>query len=448
MISPELDQFCAGVHLEKSRQSNTNDCPWCNGNDYRNKKPELCLHREILDFTRWIVLTSEEKYLIATLTARMQTVLNIIWPGSKIIYTGASLSNTMIGSDLVEYTIINLPNDDSSAPQLEILQQALTTIKALRKSEIKDGILQGIENPNGLRISISLNNLDGIIQGQREKKAIELYPALYPLVILVKFFIFQSRLDEKFSHHLAFQISMSIIQSAPPQKKLDLGYLSSQFLKFFGTSFNYIACGISIRNGGFLFNRFDKSTKCSINWKSPNAICIEDPVHPGSFIGNDMNDIFGFRSRCYECFQRLKRVKNDCLDARGSGRDGCPQSLLISFLNRPDFIIRQRADKIRNYQAMIGNAITSFDLTEVDSNEGKNKRKGFDKNQSSNKSKSKDDHYRYDRNKNDHYTSRNDDRNNSSRNDRSYDRGKKFTKDSNKRDQYQRNFEKKKPYRR
>lgn len=395
MISQELDSFCSSVQ-DRAAQYPSNECPWCQGKEYWHSNPDLCLHREILDFTRWILPTSEEKQLIGILLVRVQTAVRLIWPDAHVVFTGSTLSGTLMSNDSIHLTVINIPdNEQSITEKLDMLNKHLTTIQILRKSQIVDGTIQGIEKPFSYHVNITINNIEGIIRGQREKSIMEAIPSVLPLLMLMKFFIFQCRVEDKFSHDLIFQMVLYIIQSSPEQQKLNLGYLCSKFLSTFGKTFNYVATGISTRNGGCLFDRLlipqpeaeteteahqkdgkegedeetpesknDSNWSGAINWSSPQTICAEDMLHPGTFLGKGIDDVSIFRKRCNESYKQLKEDREECRHNGGGGGEGCEQSLLLSFLQRPDFTMRQRAEKIKQYQVLVGKAIESFDLTD------------------------------------------------------------------------------------
>lgn len=399
MISKELDSFSSSVVVKPAYRP-SNDCPWCLGNEYWHNNPDLCLHREILDFTRWILPTPEEKQLIGILHVRIQTAVRLIWPDALVFFTGSTLSNTIMPGDVIQFTVINTPDDETSlAEKLDLLSKHLTTIQILRKSQIVGETIQGIEKPFAYHIHVTINNVDGVIRGEREKSIIQAYPSTLPILMLMKFFIFQCRVEDKFSHDLIFQMVLFIVQSSPDQQKLNLGYLCTHFLHIFGKSFNYISTGITTRNGGSLFDRLERplpelteAQKAAlrsdtnnnndaedgsneekkdrpqlfgaVNWSSPQAICAEDMLYPGTFLGEDIDDVSTFRKRCNESLKQLKEDKEGCRQNGGGGGEGCEQSLLLSFLMRPDFTMRQRAEKMKQYQVLVGKAVESFELTD------------------------------------------------------------------------------------
>ncbi|OHT04171.1 PAP/25A associated domain containing protein [Tritrichomonas foetus] len=386
MISPEIESFSSSVRVKEVYNKGSN-FPWCSGKEYRHDNPLLCLHREILDFVKWIVPTPEEKQLLFITIARIKTAISLLWPDAKIFLVGPTASNSALSGDKIEITIIkngnniHNPNPNSTEANtdesqtmeemLECVNNNLTTLQIFRRSQIEGNVISGIEKPFSFHLDISINNFDGILKAEREKMIFKKIPASFPLLLLMKFFVFQCRIEEKFSHDLVLQMVLFIIRSSPETKKLNLGYLTSHFLKTFGVSFNFITIGITNRNEGRLFNRLDKSypiyyfqtssnnslsnssSARGMNWKSPLAICVENDFRPGTFFGEDLSDIPTFRSKCFQAYQRLRRDMDDGLDP-----------LLQCFLNRPDFTIRQRADKERQYQVMMGNSIESISLNE------------------------------------------------------------------------------------
>lgn len=474
MISSELDLFCSSVKAKRA-QFPSNDCPWCQGNEYWHNSPDLCLHREILDFARWIVPTPEEKQLIGILQVRIQTAVTLIWPEARVVYTGSTLSNTIMSGDDIQFTVIKVADEEHSlAEKLDLLNKHLTAIQILRKSQIVGETIQGIEKPFAYHVNITINNIEGIIRGEREKSIIKSIPSVFPILMLMKFFIFQCRIEDKFSHDLIFQMVLYIIQSCPQQQKMNLGYICSQFLYVYGNAFNYIATGISTREGGCLFDRLmippqpsaesesesekddgneneetEKDTHRqwlgNINWKSPQSICAEDMVHPGTFLGEGIDDVNVFRKRCYESHKQLKIDQEECKHNGGGGGEGCEQSLLLSFISRPDFTLRQRAEKIKQYQVLVGKAIESFDLADDsrrnhrqfyqrrDNRDGYNNRDGYGSGRDKGRDQWKDKQYKGNRNDNSYHKHHYDD-------DGNYHKGKNknYRYDDNHRKPYKR----------
>ena len=354
MIAPELDEFCSKVILRPSLRPNT-DCPWCNSFEYRGQPQNILLHREILDFARWMQPTDDEKKLRFSVINRFRTAVKMRWPHSSIVCHGSSATGTYLPGGDIDLVFINPPPDLSEVEMLNELNNHFCSLNMFRNSEVLENarcpIIKGVEKPFGFHIDIAVNNVNGILNIQRNKNLMKKHHALYPLLILLKFFLFQNRLHEPFTGGISTntlqQMIVFIIQSSPNDKKIDLGYLLLRFFQVFGTFFNYITTGISTRNDGCLFNRIDYDR---VNWKSPINLCVEDPQFPGHFIGENAFDTPYFRSKCYNAYHNLSNIHYNS------------QSLLLKIINRPDWTIRYRQDIKKQIDGIQGNIQESIPL--------------------------------------------------------------------------------------
>ncbi|OHS94114.1 PAP/25A associated domain containing protein [Tritrichomonas foetus] len=354
MIAPELDEYCASVRVQPAVLPNS-DCPWCNNMTYISSSQTLCLHREILDFARWISPTEEEKLLRLIVIKRFRTAIKLLWPDASIVCHGSSATKTYLPGGDIDFVVINPPPNHSQPELLSILNSHLNSLQTFRKSDVLESarcpIIKGIEKPFGFHIDIAINNFNGILNIERNLNAMKKFPALLPLLYVLKFFLFQNRLDEPFrggiSTNTLQQMIIFVIQSSHETRRNDLGYLLTLFFQTFGIYFNYLTTGISTRFGGRLFSRLDMDR---VNWKQPINICVEDPQIPGNFLGENAFESGTFRSRCYGAYNRLQRPSTG------------EQSLLLRVINRPDWIIKHRAELKKHINTLNGNSLNSIPL--------------------------------------------------------------------------------------
>ena len=420
MISNELINFSSEVSLKPSRRS-TDSSPWCNGSEYDHDDLYLCIHREILDFANWIIPNEEERKLIGIILVRLQSAVSMLWTNSKVLFCGPTLSKTNLSNDKIEFTVINVP-DEPVEQLLENLSAFLLSQQIFRRSQVVNGVVQGIEKPFSYHVDITLNNYDAILRASREKQIFQKFPAVYPLLLLMKFFIFQCRFDS-FSHDIVLNLVLYVVMSAPHHRRIDLGFLCFNFFELFGVNFNYFTMGISNVNG-ILFSKIERNV---INWNNLPSLCVEDIFNHGTYLETNSSEVLTFRSKCYGAFKRLK-YESDAMS-----------SCLLAFLSRPDFTMRSRNDKMRQYQVLEGKTIESFSLDpiEEDSDEivQRNKKAKYFGNDNSKKAGQRDN---YRSGHHHHYHNKGKD------NDR--ERNKEHKKSKNK--YKSRDHDKKKPYKR
>jgi non-canonical poly(A) RNA polymerase PAPD5/7 len=328
------------------------------GNEYASNKTTLCLHRELLDFAEWMLPTREERHLRYLVIQRFKNSVKQLWPNAVTICHGSSATHTYLPTGDIDLVIHRQMDSTPAESLLEELNTYLNSLQIFRSSEVIQSarcpIIKGIEKPFGFHVDIAINNENGILNIHRNKRIMETYPSLLPLLMFFKFFLYQNRLDEPFrggiSTNTLQNMIVFIIQSAdPPLEQRNLGKMMVAFFKTFGTTFNYITTGISVRSGGRLFSRLENDR---VNWKTPVCLCVEDPQLPGQFLGENCYQCLTFRTKCHQAHQRLMR---------GGVRD--EQSLLLRVIQRPDIILKRRAELSKQYQSLLGNAVESFALS-------------------------------------------------------------------------------------
>ena len=353
-VAPVLDKLAAPVALKQARRP-SDACPWCNGFEYSHQSTALCLHREILDFARWIAPTKEERHLRHLVIERFRNSVKLLWPSALVVCHGSSATNTYLPGSDIDF-VVHLDTAEAAPKLLHDLNEHLAALQLFRFSEVLESakcpIIKGVEKPFGFHVDIAINNDNGILNIERNRRVMEAYPALFPLLMFLKFFLFQNRLDEPYhggiSSNTLQNMIVFVIQASTEENKTNLGKLLISFFKTFGTTFNYITTGISTRCGGRLFSRIDLDR---VNWKTPVCLCIEDPQIPGRFLGENCYECCTFRSKCHVSYKRV--MSDGPVDE---------QSMLLRVISKPEWIIRKRDELSKQYQALLGNAVECFSL--------------------------------------------------------------------------------------
>jgi non-canonical poly(A) RNA polymerase PAPD5/7 len=353
MIDPRLDEFSAAVRIDRSTQP-SRMCPWCSGISYVHDDVMLCLHRELLDFARWISPTSEEEHLRLLVVHRFRNAIIALWPQAMPICHGSSATSTYLPVGDIDLAV-HLPGAPSNVGGLLVdLCVHLDSLKLFRQCEVighaRIPIVKGIEHPFGFRIDISINNENGVLNIERNHRLMSVYPAFLPLFLFAKFFLFENRLDEPFHGGLGSNtlqnLIIYIIQASDNQ--LHLGHLLEHFFRTFGKKFNYIVAGVSVRAGGRLFSRINTKR---INWREPCCLSVEDPQIPGQFLGENFFRCLEFRERCKEALEHIITAKRR-------------RSVLVKIVQMSATIIQRRQEMARLYAALVSGAVSEIDPAE------------------------------------------------------------------------------------
>lgn len=405
MIDPALDEISKAVVLRKGTFSK--DCPWCNGKEYQHNSTYLCLHREILDFTRWILPSEKEKHLRFLVIKRFQVAIKQLWPNAKVICHGSTATGTFLPNGDLDFCVVGLP-EVNELDLLEELNDHLRNLQIVAKSTVisaKCPIIKGVEKPFGFHFDISVNNENGILNIRRNLAYFKKYPSLVPMLMVLKIFLYQEKLDEPFkggiSSNTLIQLCIFIIQASKTDGSMNLGRLIGSFFSIFGRNFNYFTCGISTREDGTLFSRIDANR---LNFKSPVTLCVEDPQLIGNFLGENAFATPEFRAACNEACNKLYRSSE------------AEQSIILRFLKFPGVLVAIRSELLKQYDSLQGTPVEGFKLSIGRRDDRKDDDRRFDRDD---RRFDRDDR-RFDRDDRKFYDRRND--RDDRRNDRRFDR--------------------------
>lgn len=325
--------------------------PWCNGNEYIEKDINLCLHQEIIDFTRWILPTKKEIHMRILTIRRISTAIKIYYPEAKVICHGSSATSTFLPDGDLDFVVFGVLNELSSTSILENINLGLNNLGIFYKSKVIEArcpIIKATEKPFGFQVDIAVGNENGILNIQRHKNYMSKYHALTPLLMVLKIFLTQNELDQPYtggiSSNTLMQMIIFIIQSIQKNYQDHLGVLLKLFFKIFGSCYNYFQIGISTINDGYLFKRKDKQF---VDWKKPFALCIIDPQNYLNTLGGNSFECYKFRSCCHTAFVSMLR-----------GKRKNEQSILQRFINigskRIHQMIERRKQLSKYYDSISG----------------------------------------------------------------------------------------------
>ncbi|XP_014209789.1 non-canonical poly(A) RNA polymerase PAPD5 isoform X2 [Copidosoma floridanum] len=268
-------------------------CPWrIPGKHY--SKGVIGLHEEIEDFFMYMCPSTEEHSLRLRVVNRIETVINDLWPDSKMEIFGSFRTGLYLPTSDIDLVVIgkwtNLP--------LHTLERALidqnivepSYIKVLDKASVP--IVKLTDKETEIKVDISFNMSNGVKSAELIKTFKAQYPALEKLVMVLKQFLLQRDLNEVFtggiSSYSLILMTISFLQLHPrvniDSPDVNLGVLLIEFLELYGRKFNYVKTGIRVKNGGTYISK-EEVQKDMIDGHRPSLLCIEDPLTPGNDIG-------------------------------------------------------------------------------------------------------------------------------------------------------------------
>jgi non-canonical poly(A) RNA polymerase PAPD5/7 len=252
------------------------------------------LHDEILLFNKYISPTVEELYM------RDETISKIM----NIITKELNQNNIHINVFGSYKTGLFLPTSDIDMvifgdwKHLPLNQLKLAIIRdqicdhdnvlVLDKASVP--IIKIIDSKTELKIDISFNTINGVNSAKMIQDCLTQFPALRPLVMVLKHFLLQWDYNEVWrggiSSYSLILMTINFLQMHPridPRTASEnLGILLIEFFELYGKKFNYFKTAIRIRDGGSYIAKDDIRKQFTNGHAS--ILCIEDPL-------NEMNDI-------------------------------------------------------------------------------------------------------------------------------------------------------------
>lgn len=187
-------------------------------------------------------------------------------------------------------------------------------------------IVKFIDKKTGIKVDISFENDTGLVANNTFQEWKEKYPAMPPLVLLIKQLIAMRGLNEVFTGGLGgFSIMclvvsmmqlMPEIQSGNMDPQQHYGDLLLNFLDLYGNKFNIVRTGITMDTPGYFDKLHNPAKK-----QNPNNLTIIDPNNPDNDISGgsrNINQVLGcFRSAHAAIQRRLAQIDSG-KDVEGS----------------------------------------------------------------------------------------------------------------------------------
>jgi len=169
--------------------------------------------------------------------------------------------------------------------QLEIIEGAKVPVIKLRAQA------------DGLRADVVFNQPNGLETSRFIRERCAEYPQMRPLLLFLKYFLLQRGLHETFTggmgSYLLCNVVLHFLQRHPSKQDsrtyaaTSLGHLLFDFLKYYGTEFNYETMGISVTDGGHTFDKTQRRWAGGRGGRGGGAVlCLESPLMASQDIGS------------------------------------------------------------------------------------------------------------------------------------------------------------------
>lgn len=292
-----------GNEKNQGQQEEDNDelPPWLLGADAieavrYSRESSLALHYDILEFARFMSPTENEREIREKIVTTMQNIIKTIWPDCRLEMFGSYATDLFLPSSDIDMCVMGTP-EDGSMEEMEKLASAVRNVEgfARRVNVIKArvSLVKLVAREGGVQCDISFGQSNGPKNVPIIRQYLQDYPALRPLLLVVKCFLQQRSLNEVYSGGLGsygvLLLVVSHLQMVPYNfmgMKANLGMALQQFFQLYGRLFNYCVAGIAVKDNGSYFNkvqRYDTLPGDTIRYSMEDPNEVENEIGPSSF---------------------------------------------------------------------------------------------------------------------------------------------------------------------
>jgi non-canonical poly(A) RNA polymerase PAPD5/7 len=263
-----------------------------------NPDSELALHYEILEFERFMSPTQAEASTRQELVETVTSIIQVLWPESRVEVFGSYATDLYLPTSDIDICVMNSPEGGGEAPtfheHLE-LAQAIRNVKGMAKRvnfiKARVPLVKIVSRDSNVQCDISFNRMNGPGNVPVIRKYLASYPALRPLLMVLKCFLQQRSLNEVFSGGLgSYSVLLLVVSHLQmsgynfPRANPNLGAALMNFFKLYGRTFNYCLAGIRVRGDG---SYTDKFAQYQTTAGDAPRFSIEDPNDDTNELGRN-----------------------------------------------------------------------------------------------------------------------------------------------------------------
>lgn len=303
----------------------------------------MALHYEILEFTRFMSPTAEESANREQCAATVENIVKALWPQCRIELFGSYATGLYLPSSDIDVCVMDSPNGEDD---IQTVAHACRAVKGFARKVIvikaRISLVKIVTRQGDVQCDISFNRPNGPDNVPVIQKYLADYPALRPILLVIKCFLSQRSLNEVFTGGLgSYAVLLMVVSHLQmlhfnfPGVHANLGVVLETFFQLYGTRFNLCVAGISVRDGGSYYNK-------NVRWDpipgETLRFSIEDP--------NDMENHIGGNSFAAQRVRRAFSVAANTLQRWNRFAPTGPATQLAAILN-PDESWRRRSKHVR-----------------------------------------------------------------------------------------------------
>ncbi|KAI0417778.1 hypothetical protein F5X98DRAFT_133222 [Xylaria grammica] len=299
-------------------------CPWAVDDHSGVPHMGARLHREIRDFYAYVSPRDFEEKLRQELISRLESLVRRKWRDAKVLPFGSFMSGLYLPTADMDIAICSQAFIDGRYPiydkkkflfhmksHLELNRVAFrNTVEAITRAKVP--LLKYTDEYTGLKVDISFEKMDGYKAIDTFRKWKEQYPAMPPLVAMIKHFLLMRHLNEPVNGGIGgftvICMVVHLLQMMPQvqsgsMKDDHLGQLLMEFLDYYGNRLNYEKVAIRMDPPGTL----NKARASTLVYRNLDRLSIIDPNNPENDISGGSSNYSVIKSCFAEAYDILQQ---------------------------------------------------------------------------------------------------------------------------------------------
>ncbi len=321
--NPKQEETNVRPHTNEVEDNPNSMPPWVIGADAyhairHSNSSTLVLHYEILEFSRFMSPTKAETSARERVSATVTNIVKTLWPGCVLKFFGSYATGLTLPTSDIDVCITGSALEGKPF-ELEELARAVRNVKGFaRKVHIIDAkvsLVKLVSRDGDVHCDICIGHENGPRNVPIICSFVQQYPALRPLLMVVKCFLSQRSLNEVYTGGLgSYAVLLLVVSHLQmlrynfPNIEANLGAVLIEFFHLYGRMFNICVAGIAAKGDGSYYNkaqRYDTKANETIR------ISLEDPNDLDNNIGTNSFAVGRVRRAFANAYNHLRSWRRD-----------------------------------------------------------------------------------------------------------------------------------------